>query len=281
MSETLQVVPRLLQGYVDSRRRPRIGEPVTLTSIEEDGSPGREIVLDPSFFSVREHPAVMHQVVTAQLAAARAGTHSTKTRAEVSGGGAKPYRQKGTGRARQGSIRAPHWVGGGIAHGPKPRNYAQRTPKKMLRLALASALSNRAACQRLVVLEPWSSQEPSTKKAAALLSSVGASGNVLFVAGSHGEMNLSFNNIANVFTVQGDQLTTFDVLRADWVIFSLDALPGRLELSGAQDTASLEDAASVEHTASVEDTATEGDTASLEDAAFIEDTATEENGADG
>jgi len=275
MSEILQASPRLVQGYVDSRRRPRLGQPITVTSVREDGSLGREIVLDPSFFSVREHPAVMHQVVTAQLAGSRAGTHSTKTRAEVSGGGAKPYRQKGTGRARQGSIRAPHWVGGGIAHGPKPRSYAQRTPKKMVRLALASALSNRAACKRVVVLEPWTSGEPSTKKAAGLLASIGASGNVVFVAGSHVEMNRSFYNIANVFVVQGDQLTTFDVLRADWVIFSLDALPGRLESSGAQDTASVEDAASVEHTASVEDTATE------EHAASVEDTATEEDGADG
>jgi large subunit ribosomal protein L4 len=100
----------------------------------------------------------------------------------------------------------------------------------MLRLALASALSNRVRCNRVVVLEPWSSQEPSTKKAAALLSSLGASGNLLFVGGSHGEMNRSFYNIANVFAVQGDQLTTFDVLRADWVIFSLDALPGQVDL---------------------------------------------------
>src|SRR5690349_1592545 len=107
----------------------------------------------------------MHQVVTAQLAAARSGTASTKTRAEVAGGGAKPWRQKGTGRARQGSIRAPHWRGGGVAHGPKPRDYRQRTPKKMIRLALRSALSDRAADSKVIVVDDWTIDEPSTKTA--------------------------------------------------------------------------------------------------------------------
>ena len=111
----------------------------------------------------------MHQVVTAQLAARRAGTQSTKTRAEVRGGGAKPWRQKGTGRARQGSIRAPHWRGGGVTHAPKPRSYAQRTPKKMIRLALASALSDRLADGKVVVLDGWGIDAPSTKAAVAVL----------------------------------------------------------------------------------------------------------------
>ena len=106
-------------------------------------------------FGIEPNTSVMHQVVTAQLAAARSGTHSTKTRAEVRGGGAKPWRQKGTGRARQGSIRAPHWRGGGVAHGPKPRDYRQRTPKKMIRLALRSALSDRAAEGKVLVLDEW------------------------------------------------------------------------------------------------------------------------------
>jgi large subunit ribosomal protein L4 len=109
------------------------------------GTAAGTVDVPEGLFGIEPNTAVMHQVVTAQLAAARSGTHSTKTRAEVAGGGAKPWRQKGTGRARQGSIRAPHWRGGGVAHGPKPRSYAQRTPKKMIRLALRSALSDRAA----------------------------------------------------------------------------------------------------------------------------------------
>ena len=115
----------------------------------------------------------MHQVVTAQLAAKRAGTHSTKTRAEVAGGGAKPWRQKGTGRARQGSIRSPQWRGGGVAHGPKPRDYSQRTPKKMVRLALRSALSDRAAESKVIVVDDWAITEPKTKAAVQALEGLG------------------------------------------------------------------------------------------------------------
>ena len=115
----------------------------------------------------------MHQVVTAQLAAKRAGTHSTKTRAEVRGGGAKPWRQKGTGRARQGSIRSPQWRGGGVAHGPKPRDYSQRTPKKMVRLALRSALSDRAAEGKVIVVDDWGIDAPKTKAGVKLLEALG------------------------------------------------------------------------------------------------------------
>src|SRR5579864_4292711 len=117
-----------------------------------DGSVARSITLDDAVFGVQPNVACMHQVVTAQLAAARSGTQSTKTRAEVSGGGAKPWRQKGTGRARQGSNRAPHWSGGGVTHAPKPRSYAQKTPKKMVQLALRSALSDRAAQSKVLVV---------------------------------------------------------------------------------------------------------------------------------
>src|SRR2546425_1570078 len=124
-------------------------------------------------FGVDPNAAVMHQVVTAQLAHRRAGTHSTKTRAEVAGGGSKPWRQKGTGRARQGSIRSPQWRGGGIAHGPKPRDYSQRTPKKMIRLALQSALSDRAADGRVVVIDAWGIDEPKTKRAVEVLETLG------------------------------------------------------------------------------------------------------------
>src|SRR3981081_3380692 len=127
------------------------------------GAAGARADLPDGIFGIEPNVAVMHQVVTAQLAAKRAGTHSTKTRAEVRGGGAKPWRQKGTGRARQGSIRAPHWRGGGIAHGPKPRDYRQRTPKKMVKLALRSALSDRASDGKLMVVDEWGIDAPRTK----------------------------------------------------------------------------------------------------------------------
>src|ERR1700704_1547447 len=132
-------------------------------------------------FGITPNTAVMHQVVTAQLAAARSGTHSTKTRAEVRGGGAKPWRQKGTGRARQGSIRAPHWAGGGVALGPKPRSYRQRTPRKMIQLALRSALSDRAAGSRVAVVDAWSWTSAKTREAREALGVLGLDGSVLVV----------------------------------------------------------------------------------------------------
>src|SRR5579864_1930100 len=141
-----------------------------------DGTVARSITLDDAVFGVQPNVPLMHQVVTAQLAAARSGTQSTKTRAEVSGGGAKPFRQKGTGRARQGSTRAPHWQGGGVALGPKPRSYAQKTPKKMTRGALHSALSDRAADGKVVVLESWPFTAPRTRDAAALLAGLALDG---------------------------------------------------------------------------------------------------------
>src|SRR5438132_4232070 len=133
------------------------------------GSKAGDVELADDLFGVEPNAAVMHQVVTAQLAHRRAGTHSTKTRAEVAGGGSKPWRQKGTGRARQGSIRSPQWRGGGIAHGPKPRDYGQHTPKKMVRLALLSALSDRAAGNRVVVVDDWAISEPKTRDGVKLL----------------------------------------------------------------------------------------------------------------
>ena len=133
------------------------------------GADAGNLDLDGQVFGLEPNVPVMHQVVTAQLAARRAGTHSTKRRREVRGGGAKPWRQKGTGRARQGSIRAPHWRGGGVALGPKPRDYSQRTPKKMVRLALRSALSDRAAEGKVVVVDSWSFAAPKTKDAIAAL----------------------------------------------------------------------------------------------------------------
>ena len=137
------------------------------------GTKAGSVELPDDLFGIEPNIAVLHQVVTAQLAHRRAGTHSTKTRAEVAGGGAKPWRQKGTGRARQGSIRSPQWRGGGIAHGPKPRDYSQRTPKKMVRVALRSALSDRAAEGRLKVVDAWGIDEPKTKQAIEVLETLG------------------------------------------------------------------------------------------------------------
>jgi large subunit ribosomal protein L4 len=168
----------------------------------------------------------MHQVVTAQLAAARAGTASTKTRAEVRGGGRKPWRQKGLGRARQGSIRAPQWIGGGVAHGPKPRDYSQRTPKKMKRLALRSALSARAAAGQIKVVETfdvWT--EPKTKNATALLEAMEVSGKVLLIAEDHERVAIkSFRNLDRVIASNLGQANTYDVLWADTVIMSKGTL---------------------------------------------------------
>src|SRR3954464_3007537 len=143
------------------------------------GADAGTVDLDELYFGIEPNLPVLHQVVTAQLAARRAGTQSTKTRAEVRGGGAKPWKQKGTGRARQGSIRAPQWKGGGVALGPKPRSYVQRTPKKMIRLALRSALSDRAAEGKVVVVDEWGIDAPSTKAAAALLRALGVDGRIL------------------------------------------------------------------------------------------------------
>src|ERR1700730_16057347 len=144
-----------------------------LTMKKADGADGAGVELPDDIFGIEPNVAVMHQVVTAQLAAKRAGTHSTKTRAEVRGGGAKPWRQKGTGRARQGSIRSPQWRGGGVAHGPHPRDYSQRTPQKMIRLAVRSALSDRAAEGKVIVVDDWGISAPSTKLGVQLLVSLG------------------------------------------------------------------------------------------------------------
>src|SRR5215212_8445481 len=135
----------------------------------EGAETGRSVDVNDNIFGIQPNVPVMHQVVTAQLAAARSGTQSTKTRAEVAGGGKKPWRQKGTGRARQGSIRAPHWAGGGVALGPKPRSYKQKTPKKMVALALRSALSDRAADGKVVVIDAWDFDQPKTREGAAAI----------------------------------------------------------------------------------------------------------------
>ena len=182
--------------------------------------------LEPTVFGLEPNRAVLHQVVTAQLAAARAGTQSTKTRAEVRGGGAKPFRQKGTGRARQGSSRSPSMTGGGVALGPKPRSYAQRTPRKMVRLALLSALSDRADIGQIVVVDDWKIESPKTKDAATVVRKLKLSGSVLVVLGQDElDVERSFANLPQVQTTTFGELSAHDVLRADWLVFSDATLP--------------------------------------------------------
>ncbi|GAB7071993.1 50S ribosomal protein L4 [Mycobacterium hodleri] len=192
-----------------------------------DGKTDGNVVLPAALFDAEPNIALMHQVVTAQLAAKRQGTHSTKTRAEVSGGGKKPYRQKGTGRARQGSTRAPQFTGGGIVHGPKPRDYSQRTPKKMIAAALRSALSDRARNDRIIaVTELISGQTPSTKSVKAFLEAlVTNQRKVLIVIGRSDEVGAkSVRNLPDVRVISPEQLNTYDVLDADHVVFSVEAL---------------------------------------------------------
>ncbi|MBU8809416.1 50S ribosomal protein L4 [Mycolicibacterium goodii] len=187
-----------------------------------DGS----VELPAELFDVEPNIALMHQVVTAQLAAKRQGTHSTKTRGEVSGGGKKPYRQKGTGRARQGSTRAPQFTGGGTVHGPKPRDYSQRTPKKMIAAALRGALSDRARNDRIhAVTELVEGQTPSTKSAKTFLGTLTENKKVLVVIGRTDEVGAkSVRNLPGVHVISPDQLNTYDVLNADDVVFSVEAL---------------------------------------------------------
>jgi large subunit ribosomal protein L4 len=177
-------------------------------------------------FGVQPNVPVMHQVVTAQLAKRRAGTQSTKTRGEVSGGGRKPFKQKGTGNARQGSTRAPHFSGGGVALGPKPRKYDQRTPKKMIRLALLSALSDRANEGKVVVVDKWSFETPKTADAVKALRAVGVSGSALLVVDRDDDAAVcSFRNLPNVHLITRGELNAYDVLCNDFVVFTVDTLP--------------------------------------------------------
>ena len=203
------------------------------------GAKEGSVELPDDLFGIEPNQAVLHQVVTAQLAAARSGSHHTKTRAQVKGGGAKPYRQKGTGRARQGSIRSPQWRGGGVAHGPKPRDYRQRTPKKMVRLALRSALSDRAADGKVLVVDDWDIDVPRTKRAIEILESLdlrprdGRPPRVLLVLERTDESTWkSFRNLGDrVQIVLPEELNAYDVLVNDWLVFSratLDTTKARL-----------------------------------------------------
>ena len=202
-----------------------------------DGKKSGTVELPAALFDVDPNIPLMHQVVNAQLAAARQGTHATKTRAMVSGGGKKPFRQKGTGRARQGSTRAPHFTGGGIVHGPQPRDYSQRTPKKMIAAALRSALSDRARNDRIhAVTELLSGQTPSTKSAKAFLGTLTDRRNVLIVIGRADEVGVkSVRNLPGVHVISPDQLNTYDVLKADDVVFSVEALNAYIEQHSKQE----------------------------------------------
>ena len=200
---------------------------ITAALYGPDGSEKGEIALDASVFGIEPNMSVLHQAVTAQLAGARAGSASTRTRGEVRGGGRKPWRQKGLGRARHGSIRSPQWAGGGVAHGPKPRSYKQRTPKKMKRLALYSALSARASESAVKVVETIDWPEPKTKSAVKLLGAIGAPRKTLVVIGSGDSVaELSFRNIQGVVLTRPGFVTAYDVLWAETVLFTTDTLGG-------------------------------------------------------
>ena len=200
----------------------------SLTLKNASGKDAGSVELDDAIFGIEPNVPLMHQVVTAQLAARRAGTQSAKTRAEVRGGGRKPYAQKGTGNARQGSIRAPQFAGGGVALAPKPRSYSQKTPKKMIKAALRSALSDRAAEGKVIVVDSYGIDSPKTKDAKALLAALDISGTVLVVVGrDDANAALSFRNLPHVHVISPGELNTYDVLCNDWLVFSKDVVPAR------------------------------------------------------
>ena len=252
-----------------------------ITKFSATGAKAGTIDLDDATFGIQPNVPVMHQVVTAQLAARRAGTQSTKTRSEVRGGGAKPFRQKGTGNARQGSIRAPHYSGGGIALGPKPRSYVQKTPKKMIKLALRSALSDRASEGKVIVIDGWKFDTPSTKSAKAALASIGATGKVLVVVGrDEAAAALSFRNLTSVQLVAISELNAYDVLCNEYIVFSEATLPSVDEFAAntvkpsavkpakPAETAAKADVAKPAEADAVEADAVEADDAA-EDAAWV------------
>ena len=207
---------------------------MTSVSVQSpQGATGESVELPEAIFAAQVNIPLIHQVVVAQRAAARQGTHATKTRGMVSGGGRKPYRQKGTGRARQGSTRAPQFTGGGVAHGPQPRDYSQRTPKKMKAAALRGALSDRAANDRVYVVTSFVEGDvPKTREALAVLSTVtdGADRNILVVTLRDDELTWkSLRNVPAVHLLAEDQLNTYDVLASDYVVFTQAAFSAFVE----------------------------------------------------
>ena len=211
--------------------------------INAEGNKAGSVDLPGDVFDVQANIPLMHQVVVAQLAAARQGTHKAKTRGEVAGGGKKPYKQKGTGRARQGSIRTPQFTGGGVVHGPVPRDYTQRTPKKMKAAALRGALSDRARDGRVHVVEAFvTGEKPSTKAAVATLRKATESRKVLVVLTNLDELNwISLRNEPTVHLIETGQLNTYDVLVADEVVFTKDALDEFLGGSGTTEDETTEE----------------------------------------
>ena len=202
-----------------------MADALTVDIVDSKGDKTGTAELPAAIFDVETNIPLMHQVVVAQLAAARQGTHATRTRGAVRGGGRKPYRQKGTGRARQGSTRAPQFVGGGTVHGPQPRDYSQRTPKKMKAAALRSALSDRARNGRIhVITEFLVSEVPSTKKALAGLRNLTDRKALVVVDREDRLSALSLHNLPDVLVTRADQLNTYDVLNSDDVIFTAAAL---------------------------------------------------------
>ncbi|MFP5290459.1 MAG: 50S ribosomal protein L4 [Actinomycetes bacterium] len=192
----------------------------SLDVVDAAGKKTGSVDLPAAVFDVQTNVPLLHQVVVAQLAAARQGTHSTKGRGEVSGSGVKPFKQKGTGRSRQGSVRAPEHRGGGIVHGPTPRNYAQRTPKKMIAAALLGALSDRARGERLHIVESFGTDVPSTKAAASVIQALTAGRKVLVVIERDDDVNLkSVRNLKNLHVITPDQLNAYDVLVSDDIVF--------------------------------------------------------------
>jgi large subunit ribosomal protein L4 len=219
----------------------------TLDVVKADGKKAGSIELPADLFDVKTNIPLIHQVVVAQLAAARQGTHSTKRRGEVSGAGRKPFKQKGTGNARQGSIRAPQMTGGGIVHGPKPRDYSQRTPKKMIAAALLGALSDRARGDRLHVVDSFGIDgAPSTKAAAAVLAELTAVRNVLVVIEHNDAITLkSVRNLRYVHVISFDQLNAYDVLVSDDIVFTKAAfdafVAARLDKDASTESAANEE----------------------------------------
>lgn len=218
----------------------QLPQSTTIDLLDTEGAKSGTVDLPADLFDTQVNIPLIHQVVVAQLAAARQGTHNTKTRAEVAGGGRKPYRQKGTGRARQGSIRAPQFAGGGVVHGPTPRDYAQRTPKKMKVAALRGALSDRARDGRVHVVEGIvSGDSPSTKAALLLLAKLTERPRVLVVVDRGDDLaRLSLRNAQAVHTLTVDQLNTYDVLLSDDVVFTKAAYDAFV--SGVSTTGSVE-----------------------------------------
>ncbi|WP_084634701.1 50S ribosomal protein L4 [Propionicicella superfundia] len=243
------------------------------------GTDNAAVTLPVEVFDAQTNVALIHQVVVAQLAAARQGSHATKTRGDVSGGGAKPWRQKGTGRARQGSRRAPQWTGGGVVHGPQPRDYAQRTPKKMIAAALAGALSDRVREGLVHVVKDFGVTDvPSTKTALQALSEVAEARLLVVLDRTEDVAWMSLRNVPSIHVLVVDQINAYDVLRADEVVFTQAALDTFLAGKGlAAEAGVLEVVESEPSPVSAESEPSPASAESAPSAASADDTDSEED----